>query len=793
VLYTVEFQCPGTYGCACQPCNALLRVDIIADRLDTARLFRAHAHGGRFRAPSLTALDHHVDFAGPRARISLPGTVPLPAEVLALLNPPSKLAHALSTDAAASDAPSLARAKRPRVHEDAADAADARASSPHLQCLAAFRARIAASPVFSRVFDDAAPLPPPPSLPPSSAALAVLDRATMTLADSPPADFDAGCGDFAFVRAGDVTRDGFACCVAAISLALFKSDAHVLELRCAVVRELVENTKQYLYRYATAACKAALLAAVTPATPLNLVAFAALANALGRPLVLLGAQAATITPMSQRYQATSAPLCLLWNADCSDVSVALAAAGQTVSPPRLPPLFKSSVMRSGFLRSGVAAAAPAPTAREFDSYFASAAYVRDSSPAQHGVLLAFVDGQNIVVDSDAPSGALDLVMRVAGLAQQQEDRSGVLLLGGDAITAWNCGGLSLALATRLLPEALDRISVLIVARSEAATLEQWRECDRVLRRAKNASLPFGGVQCVFFGNFADDSLLSAAVAADVAKELLQLLGGQVALTSLRVGGGGGDGGAVRDGGACVLYGSGALADVPKHDANDRPYLTLVSTAESAESINTSATSLRKPKRFEFHGGTFDDMLVYGSKRRFNYRVWSAPEGELAQLGLRLSDFPCTDGVGDRLLAVWPGCRVLLTASLAANRITNEREVLAGSIGTVVGLVCYENEKQTQEQFDKLSALPLVEFECGTELRRRIVRFRRWTAAVADRAVFVVEQIPLVLAFAVHPAQIFAPVHTDVFVHLGHWPQPQPSAAALTRVVARPAQLCVRRN
>jgi len=785
VLYTVEFQCPGTHGCACQPCHALLRVDIIADRLDTARLFRAHAHGGRFRAPSLTALDHHVDFAGPRARISLPGTVPLPAEVLALLSPPAKLAHAPPT-AAASDAPSLARAKRPRVHEDAAD------SSPQLQCLAAFRARIAATPVFSRVFDNAAPVPPP-SLPLSSAALAALDRAAMTLADSPPADFDAGCGDFAFVRAGDVRRDGFACCVAAISLALFKSDAHVLELRCAVVRELVENTKQYLYRYATAACKAALLAAVTPATPFNLVAFAALANALGRPLVLLGAQAATITPMTQRYQATSAPLCLLWNADCSDVSVALAAAGQTVSPPRLPPLFKSSVMRSGFLRSGVAAAAPAPTAREFDSYFASAAYVRGSSLAQHGVLLAFVDGQNVVVDSDAPSGALDLVMRVAGLAQQQEDRSGVLLLGGDDITAWNCGGLPLALATRLLPEALDRISVLIVARSEAATLQQWRECDRVLRRAKNASLPFGGVQCVFFGNFADDSLLSAAVAADVAKELLQLLGGQVALTSLRGGGGDGGGGGVRDGAACVLYGSGALAGVPKHDANDRPYLTLVSTAESAESINTSVTSLRKPKRFEFHGGTFDDMLVYGSKRRFNYRVWSAPDGELAQLGLRVSDFPCTDGVGDRLLAVWPGCRVLLTAPLAANRITNEREVPAGSIGTVVGLVCYENDRQTQEQFDKLSALPLVEFECGGELRRRIVRFRRWTAAVADKAVFVVEQIPLVLAFAVHPAQIFAPLHTDVFVHLGHWPPPQPSAAALTRVVARPAQLCVRRR
>lgn len=815
VLYTVEFQCPGTHGCSHTPCEARLRVDIIADRLDTARLFRARPHGPRFQPPSPTALDHHTDLSGPRALIAPPGAIHLPPEVATILSapppPPASAAAAAAAtqqqqpqqqppatgggDAAATKRPLDEKngvTKRARVDDDETT----NDSDACLRFLREFAAAIKDAPLLSLALSRAAIDVPPAATP---APTAVLDRSTVTL----PIERDAGL-DFpaAFV---DAPAAGFDCCAAAVSVALFGTPVFALKLRCAVVKQVVENTQHYLYRYATAACRDALLAATMPDVPFNLIALSALANAFGRTIVLLGEPAATIVPMVRNVSQGAAPIFLHWRSRAHLVPLLPAAAAggageneaapAPLQPPTLPPLFKSSVMASQ-ARPGVVAPAPAPQQREFDEYFATAVHVRGCSAAEHSLLQAFVDGKSLLVDSDAECGALEFVMRMAGLAQSQEDRSSVLLLAGDAAAAWNCGGLPLALLSRIRADAIDRIAVVVVARAERATVEQWNECDRVLRDVqKNTSIAFGGLQCVIVGDFGDDQLAAPRGSARQIGALLAERLGVAAPTSLRSRETSADG--VRSGAACALYGSDdALQSVPKHDGgNERDYVTLVSNAEQANAINRAATVLRKAKRFDYDVGTTPHGVhVYGAKRRFNHRVWTASDDELGRIGLRADDFPHTDALSDRQLALWPGCRVLLTAAFAANLGTGEPAVPIGSVGTVVGLVCSEEQKQTPDQLDRLSVLPLVQFELGGgDTCRRVVRFRRWTAMLADKPLFSHEQIPLVLAFAVAPPQLFAPLRTDVFVSLEHhWPNDQkPSTAALAAVVAQPSLLWLR--
>lgn len=83
VLYTAEFRCPGLYGCELRRrddgstgCAALLRVDVLADKLHSARLFRTGQHGEEFVAPSSAAIDHFVDFQSTPAGIHAPGDYP---------------------------------------------------------------------------------------------------------------------------------------------------------------------------------------------------------------------------------------------------------------------------------------------------------------------------------------------------------------------------------------------------------------------------------------------------------------------------------------------------------------------------------------------------------------------------------------------------------------------------------------------------------------------------------------------------------------------------------------------
>lgn len=103
VIYTVQFRCPGSYGCdlvaksdAGSPqcavrwfsdcifqrlVQARLRVDVLADKPSVARLFRARQHGDGFAAPSSQALDHALAFDQQQqqpAKIMLAGRMPQP-------------------------------------------------------------------------------------------------------------------------------------------------------------------------------------------------------------------------------------------------------------------------------------------------------------------------------------------------------------------------------------------------------------------------------------------------------------------------------------------------------------------------------------------------------------------------------------------------------------------------------------------------------------------------------------------------------------------------------------------
>jgi hypothetical protein len=131
VLYTAEFRCPGGYGCdktttgdgdgnskasgAADGCAALLRVDVLADKPSTARLFRANRHGASFRAPSSDAIDHFVDFDSAVAQIHAPGDMPPTPARLAALRSSGKRAASSSSSSTSSAAARSAARKRSRT------------------------------------------------------------------------------------------------------------------------------------------------------------------------------------------------------------------------------------------------------------------------------------------------------------------------------------------------------------------------------------------------------------------------------------------------------------------------------------------------------------------------------------------------------------------------------------------------------------------------------------------------------------------------------------------------------